>query len=127
MSIVQPPPKKRSPLQEYYENYGKRRATDVSKWKITLTGALPGLNQSVQNNTNQTYQRSVVGRGCYSIGGLLLVAATVVIVVITSSEPAPKPLPTSTNLLLQHSPPPVPMSPPNLPCLLYTSPSPRDS
>ena len=49
MSIRSPPPKKRSPLEEYYENYGKRRATDVSKWKVTLTGALPGVNQSVQN------------------------------------------------------------------------------
>ena len=54
MSIRSPPPKKRSPLEEYYENYGKRRATDVSKWKVTLTGALPGVNQSVQNNNNQT-------------------------------------------------------------------------
>ena len=82
MSIVQPPPKKRSVLVDYYENYGKRRATDVRKWKITLTGALPGLNQSVQNNTNQTYARSVFSRGCYSLSGLLLVAATVVIVVM---------------------------------------------
>jgi len=89
MSIVQPPPKKRSPLQEYYENFGKRRATDVSKWKVTLTGALPSVNQSVQNNNNQTYQRSIVGRGCYSLGGLLLVAATVAVVLITSNQPAP--------------------------------------
>ena len=87
MSIVQPPPKKRTPLVEFYENYGKRRATDVSRWKITLTGALPGLNQSVQNPTNMTYQRSGMGRGCTIFGGLALAVATVVVVVVTSSDP----------------------------------------